>query len=122
MLLTGEMLIAGQAVRGSERSLRGLDPSTGQELDPPFPGGTKADMERECAQAWEAFDPYRETGLEQRANFLEAIAEQILAVGDPLIERTRAESGLPRGRIERERGRTVGQLRLFAALVRAGSG
>jgi 2,5-dioxopentanoate dehydrogenase len=121
MLLTGEMLIAGQAVRGSERPLRGVDPSTGQELDPPFPGGTKADVERACAQAWEAFDTYRETGLEQRANFLEAIAEQILAVGDPLIERTCAESGLPRGRVEGERGRTVGQLRLFAAVVREGS-
>jgi 2,5-dioxopentanoate dehydrogenase len=121
MLLTGEMLIAGEAVRGSERPLRGVDPSTGQELDPPFPGGTKADVERACAQAWEAFDTYRETGLEQRANFLEAIAEQILGVGDPLIERTCAESGLPRGRIEGERGRTVGQLRLFAAVVREGS-
>ena len=30
------------------------------------------------------------------------------------------ESGLPRGRIEGERGRTVGQLRLFASVVRDG--
>jgi 2,5-dioxopentanoate dehydrogenase len=31
------------------------------------------------------------------------------------------ESGLPRGRLEGERGRTVGQLRLFAEVVREGS-
>ena len=42
-------------------------------------------------------------------------------LGDALIERTMAESGLPRGRIEGERGRTTGQLRLFAEVVREGS-
>ena len=121
MLLTGEMLIGGQAVRGSDRPIRGVDPSKGQQLDPPFPGGTKADVDHACALAWEASDSYRETGLEQRAQFLEAIAERVLALGDALIERTCTESGLPRARVEGERGRTVGQLRLFAATVREGS-
>ncbi|MEX2502448.1 MAG: aldehyde dehydrogenase (NADP(+)), partial [Trueperaceae bacterium] len=53
--------------------------------------------------------------------FLEAIAEQIEALGPALIERASAESGLPTGRIEGERGRTTGQLRMFAALIREGS-
>src|SRR6202008_2115442 len=34
--------------------------------------------------------------------------------------RAMAESGLPKARLEGERGRTVGQLRLFAEVVRAG--
>jgi acyl-CoA reductase-like NAD-dependent aldehyde dehydrogenase len=37
-----------------------------------------------------------------------------------LVERAMAESGLPKARLEGERGRTVGQLRLFAEVVRAG--
>ena len=120
-MITGEMLIGGQAVRGREDAVRGLDAATGKELDPPFPGGGAAEVERACSLAAAAFDSYRETAPEERARFLEAIAEELLAIGDPLIERACAESGLPRARIEGERGRTVGQLRLFAAVVREGS-
>ena len=43
-----------------------------------------------------------------------------MALGDELIERCVAESGLLRGRVEGERGRTVGQLRFFADIVRKG--
>ncbi|HYZ62433.1 MAG TPA: aldehyde dehydrogenase (NADP(+)) [Acetobacteraceae bacterium] len=120
MQLTGDMLIGGRDVRGSAGAIRGVDPATGKQLDPPFPGGTRSDVEQACALAWDAFDTYRATGLEERARFLEAIAEQLLALGDALVERASTESGLPRPRIEGERARTVGQLRLFASVVRAG--
>ena len=100
-------------------SFHGFNPAN-QTLEPAFISATPADLERACAAADAAFDLYRETSPEQRATFLEAIAAQILALGDTLIERAVAESGLPRGRIEGERGRTVGQLRLFAQVVRDG--
>ncbi|MFL6734507.1 MAG: aldehyde dehydrogenase (NADP(+)), partial [Sphingomicrobium sp.] len=51
---------------------------------------------------------------------LESIAQNILDIGDELVDRCVAESGLPRPRIEGERGRTVNQLRLFASVVRQG--
>jgi alpha-ketoglutaric semialdehyde dehydrogenase len=41
-------------------------------------------------------------------------------LGDTLVERTSAETGLPRARVEGERGRTIGQLKLFADVVRQG--
>ena len=41
-------------------------------------------------------------------------------LGDALVERASAETGLPRARIEGERARTVGQLKLFAEVVRRG--
>jgi 2,5-dioxopentanoate dehydrogenase len=44
----------------------------------------------------------------------------VLAIGDALIERAMLETGLPRARLESERGRTAGQLRLFASVVRQG--
>ena len=108
------------AVYGTLTEFRAINPATGAELDPIFGGGDAADVNRACDLAWAAFDSYRETSLEARAAFLETIAEEILAVGDALVERACAETGLPRGRIEGERGRTVGQLRLFAQTVRAG--
>ena len=101
-------------------AFHGINPATNEALDPAFTSAVPADLERACALADAAFDTYRETSLEQRAAFLEAIAAQILALGDTLIERAVAETGLPRGRIEGERGRTIGQLRLFASVVRDG--
>lgn len=121
MIITGEMLIGSAARRGREAAIKGVDAATGNELDPAYGGADAADLERACALAHSAFDAYRETGLEQRATFLEKIAANILAIGDALIERAMQESGLPRARLEGERGRTVGQLKLFAEVVREGS-
>ncbi len=115
------MLIGSTAVRGTDKPISGINPATGAVMDPPFHGGTADSVTRACDLAWAAFDIYRETTLDQRATFLEAIATEILNLGDELVVRAMAESGLPRGRIEGERGRTMGQLRLFAATVREGS-
>lgn len=120
MALTGEMLIGARSVRGSEAPFRAVDPAAGETIDPPFGGAGAAEVARACALAAEAFDAYRETGLDRRAGFLEAIASGILALGDALIARAARETGLPAGRLEGERARTVGQLRLFATVVREG--
>lgn len=121
MPITGEMLIGAAAVRGQEATFRAVNPASGEEIDPAFGGAGRVDVDQACALAWAAFDPYRETGPEERAGFLEAAASRILDLGDELIERAMAETGLPRGHLEGERARTVGQLRLFAAVVRDGS-
>jgi alpha-ketoglutaric semialdehyde dehydrogenase len=120
MELTGEMLIGAHAVRGKHGSVVAMNPATCALLEPAFGGGSTHDVDAACSLADAAFDAYRSTSLEQRAAFLEAIAQGILDLGDALVERVMAESGLPRPRIEGERGRTVGQLRLFASLVREG--
>ncbi|HET7731820.1 MAG TPA: aldehyde dehydrogenase (NADP(+)) [Usitatibacter sp.] len=119
--LRGEMLIGQAAARGHELAVRGVDPSSGEALEPGYGGAGPKDLDRACALAHAAFDDYRATGLEERARFLEKIAENILALGDALLDRAGRESGLPRARLEGERGRTMGQLRLFAAVVREGS-
>ena len=56
-----------------------------------------------------------------KGDFLNAIADEILALDELLIETYCSETGLPEGRAMGERGRTVGQLRSFADLVREGS-
>ncbi|NOV27695.1 aldehyde dehydrogenase (NADP(+)) [Cupriavidus necator] len=120
MTLTGNLLIGRQAPRGTHGTLHAIDAATGATLEPTFGGATPQQLDHACALAWQAFDAYRETAPERRADFLEAIAANIVALGDALIDRCVAESGLPRARIEGERGRTVGQLRLFANLLRQG--
>jgi alpha-ketoglutaric semialdehyde dehydrogenase len=114
------MLIGGAAVRGQAGELLAFDPSSGEALAPSFGAGGTAEIDRACRLASLAFDTYRETSLERRAGFLEFIADGLVDLGPALIERAMAETGLSRARLEGERGRTVGQLRLFAAVVRSG--
>lgn len=120
MELTGQMLIGGQAVYGTQGHLDALRAATGERLPPSYGGGGQADVDCACELARAAFDTFRETTLEQRAAFLEAIGQGLLDLGSVLIERAMAESGLPQARLEGERGRTVGQLKLFAQVVRYG--
>ncbi|SEN36949.1 aldehyde dehydrogenase (NADP(+)) [Halomonas caseinilytica] len=120
MTLEGKLLIGQQAVEGSRVAIRAINPATNESLEPGYPGGTQADVERACELAWAAFDDYRHTSLEARAAFLEAVADEIESIGDDLIERAMVETGLPQARLLGERGRTCGQLRLFARTVRAG--
>ncbi|WP_395402470.1 aldehyde dehydrogenase (NADP(+)) [Pseudoduganella sp. UC29_106] len=120
MHIAGEMVIGQNAVMGREGQMKAIDPSRNMEIDPPFGMASAADLEQACSLAAAAFDTYRETGLEQRAQFLEKIADNIMAIGPVLVERAMQESGLPQARLEGERGRTVNQLRLFAKVVRDG--
>lgn len=120
MKLQGKMLIGQQAVQGSQDAVHAINPSTGELLDPAYLGGTRQDVTKACELAWDAFDNYRETSPEPRAQFLETIAEEIEELGDILIERAVLESGLPHSRIQGERTRTCNQLRLFAKTVRKG--
>src|SRR3954470_1005631 len=119
--LTGQMLIAGSPVRGSGTPIHGFNPSTGQELEPAYPYGDQSHVDAACSAAAEAFAVYRSTTSDQRAQFLEAIAANIEAIGEDVIARAVAESGLPEARITGEVGRTTGQLRLFAGVLREGS-
>jgi alpha-ketoglutaric semialdehyde dehydrogenase len=118
--LKGTMLIGQSEVTGSSKAITAINPATNEQMEPAYNGGTPADVDKAAQLAWSAFDAYRETTPEARAAFLETIADEILALGDTLVQRAMAESGLPQARIEGERGRTMGQLRLFAGVVRAG--
>ncbi|MBL1379550.1 aldehyde dehydrogenase (NADP(+)) [Zobellella iuensis] len=120
MTLTAQLQLAGRPVAGEGEPIYGVNPATGEQLAPGYAGASPAQVAEACALAEAAFEPYRHSAPAARAAFLEAIAAQILALGDTLIERAMLETGLPRARLEGERGRTLGQLRLFAEVVRAG--
>lgn len=119
MKITGAVLL-GFSDRVGEASFAAIDPATGQAIGPDFHEAGVGDVADAAALADQAFAVLSETSLEARALFLEAIADEIANIGDVLIERAMRESGLPRGRLEGERGRTIGQLRLFASIVREG--
>ncbi len=119
MTLTGTLLI-GQRDATASKHFRAVNPATGLEMEPPFACATPADVEAACSLAAEAFDAYRSLPFEKRAIFLETIATCLLEDKDVIVARAHLETALPLGRLQGEMGRTVGQLRLFADLVRRG--
>lgn len=121
MQLTGEQLIGYQVVRGKGRELLAMNPHDQQPISTPVFTCATADLvDQACELAEHASDPFRATDPETRARFLEAIADGIMGLGSTLIERAHLETGLPVARLEGERGRTAGQLRLFATVLRQG--
>ena len=118
--ITGAILVGAESRRG-EHTFTVVDPATGSRLSPAFQEAGAADVEAACGLAAAAFGPFSELALTERASFLECAATEITALGDALIERAMAETGLPRARLEGERQRTVGQLRFFADVVREGA-
>ncbi|NTS65406.1 aldehyde dehydrogenase (NADP(+)) [Sphingomonas sp. HHU CXW] len=120
MQITGAILVGANDRTGGS-TFQAVDPASGETLSPAFHEASPTDVDAACALAAEAFPTFRDLALDVRAAFLESIAEEIAALGDDLIVRAMAESGLPRARLEGERGRTMGQLKLFASVLREGS-
>ncbi|WP_413203446.1 aldehyde dehydrogenase (NADP(+)) [Rhodospirillum sp. A1_3_36] len=112
----GKHLIDGQWV-ASDRTFTS-EPTEG-EAHSVFIGGA-IEVDQAAAAAERAFETYGATSREARALFLEAIADAIEARGPAITAIGTRETGLPAARLEGERGRTTGQLRLFAKHIRAG--
>ncbi|UYQ94839.1 aldehyde dehydrogenase (NADP(+)) [Chitinophaga horti] len=78
-------------------------------------------VEEVMDNAAKAFDEYKRLSAARRADFLEAIAQELEAAKESLVAAAHAETNLPLPRLNGEVGRTTGQLRLFANLLREGS-
>jgi NADP-dependent aldehyde dehydrogenase len=113
--------LIGYQYSAGEQTFRALDPSTGNEINGDFAIATQQNVDEALLLAAQAFEVYRHVEKDKKAAFLRDIATEILALGDELIERAMLESGLPNGRLQGERGRTTGQLQMFADLVAEGS-
>ncbi|WP_299141145.1 aldehyde dehydrogenase (NADP(+)) [uncultured Tateyamaria sp.] len=110
-------LIAGQWVGSDDTFLS--SPTQGEGTA--FACGTPALVADACAAAEDAFWSYGYTPRATRAAFLDAIADEIEARADDLTRTGTHETGLPAARLDGERGRTTGQLRLFASHIRDGA-
>jgi alpha-ketoglutaric semialdehyde dehydrogenase len=118
--LTGQSIIAGEPVEGRHGSTRAVNPATNEEIEPAYSLIDEEQLRAATRAAAEAFPSFSSLEPESHAAFLESVAEKIDALGEQLTERIMAETGLPLGRAQGERGRTVNQLKLFAQVVRQG--
>ena len=96
--LHGTNCIAGER-RGSDRTFAATSPLDGSELPTRFCLASLDDVEAAMTAAAAAADPFAHTTGEARAVFLEHIADEIMSLGDTLIERAHAETALPAARL-----------------------
>jgi NADP-dependent aldehyde dehydrogenase len=101
--IEGVNLIGPELRQGDGASIRATEAATGQPLDPVWREVSATDLDRACGLSALAVRPLRRTAPTARAAFLDRIAANILDLGDGLVTRCMAETGLARTRIEGER-------------------
>jgi NADP-dependent aldehyde dehydrogenase len=120
MTISGKQLIGGEWTLGEAGTFLGVNPKNGRKLNPPISIASSRQVEAAVRMAEAASKKFRHSSLSVRAALLRHCAEQIMALGDDLLDRVTAETGYPKARAEMERGRTCNQLRMFADYIETG--
>jgi NADP-dependent aldehyde dehydrogenase len=118
--MLGHNYIGGRRSAAGSTVVKSVDASTGIDLPFDFYQATEAEVGEAAAAAAAAYPAYRSLSAERRAQFLDAIADELDALGDDFVATVCQETALPAGRIQGERARTSGQMRLFAKVLRRG--
>lgn len=116
-MITGKNYIGNKLSALGTISHKTINPKLNIENPTEFIEATSQEIEEAAQLAFEAFKAYRKVSGKEKASFLNAIADEILALDQELIDAYTTESGLPEGRALGERGRTIMQLKSFADLV-----
>ena len=120
-------MISGKNYIGNKRSAKGnktyktFNPQLNIENKHTFFEATNEEIDQAAELATNAYKKFRTVSGKRKAVFLNAIADEILELGNELVQVYCSETGLPEGRAKGERGRTVGQLRDFADVLIKGS-
>ncbi len=120
-MITGKNYIGNQQSAKGNKTYKTFNPQLNIENEYVFTEASQVEIDEAVELATNAFKVFRTVSGQRKAEFLNAIADEILALNDELIQVYCSETGLPEGRAKGERGRTVGQLRSFAVLVNEGS-
>lgn len=120
MALIGANFIGFHTSKNGDSSFHAFDPFKDEYLPEAFYFATQEELESALYYADKSFLVFKEILPHQRAIFLETIAEEIMSLGDNLLQRCVAETGLPELRIKNERTRTINQIFMFSELLKEG--
>lgn len=120
-MIKGTNLIGFDESGNGQNSLQAVNPRKNKPLPEKFYIAQDSDIDNAVDKSLKAFQEYKNLSGRKKADFLESIGNEIMNLGDTLIDRGMSETGLPSGRLQGERGRTVNQLKMFADLLRDGS-
>ena len=120
-MLSGENYIGFSKSASGQKKFKTFNPILNEQNEAEFTEATDEEINQAANKASKAFHVYsKKTGTE-KAVFLNKIADEILALGDELVQTYMSETGLAEARCIGERGRTIFQLRSFAELLEEGS-
>jgi len=120
-VVTGKNYIGNTLSSEGEVTFKTFNPKTNFENVNIFTEASDNEINRAITMASTAFNEFQSVSGQRKSDFLNAIADEILALDNDLIEMYCSETGLPEGRAIGERGRTMFQLHSFADLVKKGS-
>ena len=118
--ILGHNYIGGQRSAEGSIIVKSVDATSGENLAADFYQATPSEVDRAAKAAASAYPTFRALSAERRGEFLDAIADELDALGDDFVAIVCRETALPAGRIQGERGRTSAQMRLFAKVLRRG--
>lgn len=119
--LHGASLIGLRNSSPGEAQFHGVDPATGESLEPAYTSASSQDVDAAASLAAKAALAYGNLAGSAKAAFLSRIADQVESYRAAVVERAHRETGLPEARLQGELTRTTSQLRLFAQVVEEGS-
>ncbi len=120
-MLDGKNIIGFKRSKRGSNSFKTINPILNIENETVYYEASSEEIQEAVSLAHQAYRTYAETSYKHRARFLNAIAEEIMALDQTLLDTYCSETGLPEGRAKGERGRTVNQLRMFAQILDEGS-
>jgi alpha-ketoglutaric semialdehyde dehydrogenase len=120
-MITGRNYLGSKLSAENAKTYKTFDSKANKKNIINFHEATQKEINNAVLLATTAFEEYKNISGMKKAEFLNAIADEIMLLDVELIEMFTAETALPEGRAIGERGRTVGQLRMFAELVSQGN-
>jgi NADP-dependent aldehyde dehydrogenase len=120
-MITGKNYIGEELSATGSVTYKTIDPEANSENEFTFYEATKEEVNQAAEKASEAFEVYKIKSSKEKAEFLEAIASEIEALGEELTNIYSKESALPEGRAKGECARTSSQLRSFSEMLKEGS-
>jgi 2,5-dioxopentanoate dehydrogenase len=122
MSLTGRQLINGEWILPATESgyFQAINPADNSYLPTKFSNASDAEVEAATQEASRSFVEYSAMSAQTKAGFLETIAVELEELKSEIVAQGMLETGLPEARLQGELGRTTGQLRMFAALLKKG--
>lgn len=120
-MITGKNYIGKRLSALGDKTYRTFNPKLNVANSYVFTEATTHEIDDALKLATEAFKTFKTSSGTQKSLFLNAIADEILALDELLLSVYCTESGLPKKRALSERARTIFQLRTFANLVAEGS-
>ena len=114
MSIRGNLFINGEWLAGEAGTFHSYNPTSSEPHPQAFTAASLAQVDAACHAANAAANPFRETSPAERAAFLNCCADEIMALGDTLLQQITAETGYTSERGQVERARTCNQLNMFA--------